>query len=530
MVLLENGRFYVPNHPNTTSMLVDKGLIRAIGQPGSDLQHLGQVSQRYDLKGKVVWPGLTDAHIHLTRYGLNLQIVNCDTSSRQECLDRVEQVASMARHNDWVIGHGWNQNEWPEGYGTATLLDAVSHNHPVYLTAKSLHAVWANTQAMEQAGIRADSYDIADGHIVRDASGNPNGIFLEAAGNLIAQAIPKPTSQEIELAILEGMRSLIRMGITSVHDFDSLDRLENYKRIAGEGRLRLHILKGIPPEDHQTALSSGLYSGMGNGLIHIGPYKFFMDGALGPHTAALLEPYNDDPANSGMLTHTSEEIVEISKMILSKASDLAIHAIGDRANQEAIEAYRTIRMNEATTGQKPARLRIEHAQLLSCGNLKDFKELDITASMQPLHATSDMNMVDRYWGDRKQLSYAWKSLLDNGARLVFGSDAPVESPNPFWGLHAAVTRQKVSDFPAKESWVPNQRITLQSALDAYTTNPAAISRVKSANGKLVPGSQADLILLEIDPFMIKAQELHQLHPSATMINGEWEWVDQEVEL
>lgn len=530
MILLDNGRFYVPDHPEITAMLIDRGKICAMGNKADDISLQGEVTHKYDLKNSVVWPGFTDAHIHLASYGLNLLTVNCETAGLQECLNRVDRAATQAALHAWVTGHGWNQNSWSEGYGTATQLDACSHDHPVFLTAKSLHAAWANTHAMQLAGIHAQTPDPAGGRIVRDACGNPTGIFLESAMDLITSIIPKRSGEELEHAILDGMKSLNRMGITCVHDFDALDRLDQYQQLEANETLTLRILKAIPPDDHQKALDSGFHSGTGSSLVQMGPFKFFMDGALGPHTAAMFDPYEDDPTNCGILNHTSEEVVRRCGTILKHGSDLSIHAIGDRANHEALQAFADIRRQEADNRQNPRNLRIEHVQLLHPQDLMAFKQYDISASMQPLHATSDMGMADAFWGERKQLAYAWKSLEQCGARLVFGSDAPVESPNPFLGLHAAVTRQRPDGSPSTNGWIPNQRIALRSALNAYTTHPAQAGKFKAVSGKLEPGSPADLMLLLQDPFLEKAQELHHIKPVATMFNGQWVWVDSGYDL
>jgi predicted amidohydrolase YtcJ len=320
------------------------------------------------------------------------------------------------------------------------------------------------------------------------------------------------------------------MGITGVHDFDHLDRLEYYQALEASGRLHLRILKAIPPHDHAQALAAGLSTGTGKGLIHIGPYKFFMDGALGPHTAAMLAPYQDDPSNQGILNHVAEDVVRLSQPVMASGSDICIHAIGDRANQEAIDAFQRLRILETASRSKPANFRIEHAQLLSPGNLSDFNRIGIVASMQPVHATSDMEMADRYWGSRSRFSYAWKSLLDHQASLIFGSDAPVESPNPFLGMHAAVTRQRTDGSPGLDGWIPDERISLKAALEAYTTGPSNLNGYGIKTGKLEPGYAADLIVLENDPFKERAQELHQIKPVATMFAGKWLWADQGIDL
>jgi predicted amidohydrolase YtcJ len=530
MILLENGRFYLPDHPNTTSILIEGGCIQAIGGSELGICHSTDITKRFNLKGRVVWPGLTDAHLHLSSYGLNLTQVDCETDSLQECLQRVETGAAKAQEDEWVFGHGWNQNNWQAGYGTAAQLDSVSHGHPVFLTAKSLHAVWTNTRAMQLAAVTQATHDPQGGRILRDAAGNPTGIFLEEADGLIRSVIPPRNKDEITQAIINGQESLMRLGITGVHDFDPLDRLEHYQRLEASGKLHLRILKVIPPNDHKNALESGLYSGIGERLVHIGSYKFFMDGALGPHTAAMLAAYDDDSTNLGILNHTAEDLVEKSQLILASGSDLSIHAIGDRANQEAIKAYHFIREQEKTVGREQARLRIEHVQLLSPENLQDFQKIDIHASMQPIHATSDMVMAEKYWGNRSQLAYAWRSLLQNNTHLAFGSDAPVESPNPFLGLHAAVTRQRPDGYPGPDGWIPEERISLKAALDAYTTGPSELSRYGINTGKLEPGFAADLILLDTNPFEERAQELHHIKPIATMFNGEWLWEDQGIDL
>jgi predicted amidohydrolase YtcJ len=530
MILLENGHFYVPDHPNTTCMLIDTGIIQAIGVSKQNISQSEAITQRFDLKGRVVWPGLTDAHIHLSSYGVNLALVDCETGSLDDCLNRVEKAAATAPEGTWVTGHGWNQNNWPEGYGTAAQLDSVSHGHPVFLTAKSMHAAWANSRAMQLAGISAATNDPQGGRIFRDVSGIPTGIFLEKAEGLIHSVIPQRTHNEITQAILKAQQALIKMGITSVHDFDPLKRLENYQELEVPDRLHLRILKAIPPDDHIKALEAGFHSGNGERLVHIGPYKFFMDGALGPHTAAMVTPYKDDSANLGILNHTAEDVIESCRPILSGGSGLTMHAIGDRAIQEVIKVYISIREEEKLTGRDRASLRIEHVQLLSPENLGDFQKYGIHASMQPIHATSDFEMADKYWGQRAELAYAWNSLLSHGAHLVFGSDAPVESPNPFRGLHAAVTRQRSDGLPGAEGWIPGERISLKAALEAYTTGPSELNLYGINTGRLEPGYAADLILLDTDPFMERAQELHRIKPVATMFNGEWLFEDQGVEL
>jgi len=378
--------------------------------------------------------------------------------------------------------------------------------------------------------VNADTVDPPGGRILRDTSGNPTGVFLEKAEFLIRKVIPKRSRTEILQAVNSAQASLLKMGITSVHDFDALDRLDFYRELESAGQLHLRILKAIPPEDHEKALTTGCTSGAGESLVHIGPYKFFMDGALGPHTAAMIAPYEDDPSNLGSLNYSAEDVVRICQKIVASGSNISIHAIGDRANQAAIDAFRQLRTQEKDNHRKPASFRIEHVQLLTPTNLMDFKQIGIHASMQPIHATSDMEMAEKYWGQRSRLSYAWKSILDHGARLAFGSDAPVESPNPFRGIHAAVTRRRADGSPGENGWIPEERISLKAALAAYTTGPSELNQYGINTGKLEPGFAADLIVLDVDPFMERAQELHQVKPIASMFAGKWLWTDQGIDL
>ena len=477
-----------------------------------------------DLKGRIVLPGLTDAHIHLEKYALGLRKVDCETDTIQECLRRVAERRRSASTAEWVLGHGWNQNVWQDGFGTAADLDKVSPGNPVYLTAKSLHAAWANTVALRLANITATTPDPADGKLGRNADGSPNGILYEGAMELVANVIPAPTSEQLSAAILEAQKSLWQMGITGVHDFDRRRCFVVLQDLRERDKLRLRVLKSIPLEDLPSAVSLGLRSGFGDEWVRIGGVKIFMDGALGPQTAAMIHPYDGYPESRGMLFMDSEELLEHGKTAVESRISLAVHAIGDRANHELLDAFAQLREYEQqiNLSQKPAlRHRIEHVQLLHPDDVGRLAQLGVIASMQPIHATSDMLMADRFWGDRSRYAYAWQLQLQHGATLAFGSDAPVESPNPFWGIHAAVTRRRIDGSPGVDGWYPQERISLMDALRAYTIGPAFGAGWEHDLGKLANGCLADLIILENDPFEIPVEELHNLRPCGVMVNGEW---------
>ncbi len=527
MLLLTADRIHTldPQQPAVEALLVSQGRILAAG-PAETLRQQFPRARHEHLEGCTLLPGLTDAHIHLRHYAFSLQKVDCETPTLAECLQRVAERARSLPPEGWVLGHGWNQNRWPDappgGFPDAAALDAVTAGRPAYLTAKSLHAGWANRAALRAAGITAATPDPAGGRIGRDSHGQPNGLLFEAAMNLMQAALPAPGPQETERAIRQAQPRLWALGLTGVHDFDRRDSFLALQSLHQRGELRLRVLKNLPVDLLDEALALGLRSGFGDDTLRIGGIKAFADGALGPHTAAMLEPYEDAPDNRGMLLLDAEEIFEFGRRAVAGGLPLSIHAIGDRANHEVLEAFARLRAWERENALPALRHRIEHVQVLHPRDARRLGELDIIASMQPVHALSDMEMADRYWGERARLAYAWRTQLESGARLVFGSDAPVESPNPFWGLHAALTRRRADGFP-EGGWYPAERLTLLEALRAYTVGPACAAGMEDRLGQLRPGFLADLIALPADPFALPPQELRDLRPVRVMLGGEWVW-------
>lgn len=476
-----------------------------------------------DLAGQTVLPGLTDAHVHLRNYAHGLENLACDTRTRAECIERVRERAAAGAPGAWIRGHGWRQNDWPEGFGNAALLDEAAPRNPVYLSAASLHAGWANSAALRAAGITAQTVDPPNGQIQRDERGQPTGILFEEAVGLIEDVIPHPSAEEDIAAIQAAQQDLWRYGLTGVHDFDRLRSFAALQTLRGRGELKLRVHKQLPVEALEYAVGIGLRSGFGDDLLRIGAIKAFADGALGPRTAAMIEPYAGEPENRGMLFLDAEELFEKAQQAARGGLKMSVHAIGDRANHEVLNAYEQLREFERAENLPALRHRIEHVQLLHPDDLKRLGQLNIVASMQPIHATSDMHAADTYWGERSQYAYAWRDQLEADAVLAFGSDAPVESPNPFLGIHAAVTRRRADGTPGAEGWYPQQRLTLAEALAGFTTGPAYAAGMESKLGRLAPGYLADLIVLERDPFRIDAHELQHLQPSAVMLGGEWVW-------
>ena len=518
---------------HASAILIAGGRIIAVGDRDKleSLAH-GKV-EKQDMGGRTILPGLTDAHIHIQHYALGLARVDCEAKTKAECLRRVAERVSHTKPGEWVLGHGWNQNEWlspsPSGRGargegewpTASELDAVAPNNPVYLTAKSLHAALANSFALKLANITRDSSDPKDGAIQRDAKGQVTGVLLETAMGLVADAIPETAINDIEQAIEKAQPVLWKMGITGIHDFDRRDSFMALQSLRAGNKLKLRVNKNIPVESVVQANELGLRTGFGDEWLWIGSVKAFMDGALGPRTAAMFRPYENEPENKGILNMDGEGLFEYCRKAADVGLSMTVHAIGDRANHEVLDAYEQLRQYETQKGLPHLRHRIEHVQVLHPDDAPRLAKLNVIASMQPIHAPSDMFAADRFWGDRSALAYAWRTQLNYGAPLAFGSDAPVESPNPFLGLHAAVTRQRADGSPCAEGWYPEQKLTLAEALSAYTLGAAYAANVEHRLGKLAENYLADLIVLDLDPFQMEPNDLLTMNAAATMLNGEW---------
>jgi len=524
MKVLYNANIYTQdsNKTKASALIISNGRIQATGSDAEIMAEVRPGWQTENMEGRTILPGMTDSHMHLEFYSQMLQTVACETPTRQELLQNVAAFAQKTPKGQWIWGFGWNQNVWPEGYGNASLLDEVAPDHPVFLSSKSGHASWANSLALKIAGISAQTPNPEGGVIMRDEAGNPTGILLEAA-DLVSKFIPPPTMEQQIEAVKFAQSTLHQMGLTGLHDYDTPALFQVLQKLDLEELLQLRIVKGIPVEMIDHAIAAGLRSGFGSEKLRTGSLKLFADGALGPQTAAMLDPYEGTTADRGIALLSKEQVFDIGRKAVMNGLSLATHAIGDLANRVILDGYEEIRNFEKQNGLPPLRHRIEHVQLLhpdDCGRLA---KMGIIASMQPIHATSDIYISDRHWGKRAAGAYIFKTLLDLGTHLAFGSDAPVETPNPFVGLHAAVTRRRADGSPNADGWHPEQRLTLQQALDGYTLGAAYASGQENRLGKLAPGYFADLIVLENDVFTYDPQEIHTIQPLATMVGGKWVW-------
>jgi hypothetical protein len=530
MILFHNANIYAPLNPGATAVVIAHGRFHAIGSDSEILDSFSNAEQIINLEGHTLLPGLTDAHVHLRQLTESMTMVDCETENLNDCLVRVETAAKQLPEDAWLRGHGWDQNRWKVGFGTKEQLDRVCGEHPAYLTAKSLHAAWVNSKALALAGVDSQAPDPPSGIIQRDDAGRPTGILLEAdAMSLIESIIPKPPIEEWVGKFKALFPELWKLGLTGVHDFDGFDCWQTLQSLRQNGSLKLRVRKNIPYDHLDTFINAGLRTDYGDDWLHIGGVKLFADGALGPQTAAMLKPYQGGD-DLGTLLLTADEIGEIGRQAVDNGLALTIHAIGDRANHVVLNAFKEIRAYEQKKNLLHLPHRIEHVQIINPSDLPRLAALDIIASVQPIHAPSDMNTADKYLGDRSKNAYAYRSMLDSGATVVFGSDAPVETVNPFYGIHAAVTRRRVDGTPKPEGWHPEEKLSLTEALRGFSHTPALISNRGRRLGKIAIGYRADFLVLEENPFAINSQDLWTLKPLATFIDGDCVYASEDLRI
>ncbi|MEO0562148.1 MAG: amidohydrolase [Chloroflexota bacterium] len=513
--------------PRASAIAIERGRIVAVGGDDEVLSLATTDAIREDLAGRTVIPGLIDAHLHWQWTSSAMHAVDVfEVPSKAVALERVAERVAETPPGEWIRGHGWAQDLWPDkAFPTAADLDVIAPHNPVYLIGKSAHVAWVNSAALRLSGITADTPNPHGGDLVRDTSGQPTGILLEApAMNLVQGIIPKLTPDQIADQMLVGQAKAHQQGLTAIHDLDDPDALAAFQILRERGKLSLRVNKYINKPYFEAALESGLRAGFGDDWIRIGGLKMFADGALGPRTAWMLDPYEGEPDNLGITVTEPAEMLDFAIRANLAGLPTAIHAIGDRAVREVLDIFEQVRATEAEHGipREARRHRVEHVQIIHPDDVARLAELDIIASMQPLHATSDATTADRYWGDRAALSYNARAQLDAGAVLAFGSDSPIEPFDPFAGLHAAVTRQR-PDGSLGEGWRTDACLTVDEALRAYTTGAAYAAGLEDRQGRLKPGYYADLVVLDADPYEIDPTQLHALTVIGTMVDGEWRY-------
>jgi predicted amidohydrolase YtcJ len=474
-----------------------------------------------DYRGKTMLPGLIDAHAHIFGLGEALMSVNLmGISSLEKSLDEVKAYAARYPTAAWVTGRGWNQTIWEENtFPTAIDLDRIIDNRPVYLGRVDGHAAWVNTLALEKAGITKETPDPPGGAIIRDENGNPTGILIDRAMNLVRELIPPANEDTYRMQLAVALNEIAANGLTGVHD-------------AGVNEQQFKIYKDFKRSQKLTTRVYGLISGSGeifdrlsaNGpvadsnsdMLTLRSVKLYSDGALGSRGAALKEDYADDPGNRGLLFESEDYFYEQIKKVSDAGFQVGIHAIGDKANHVILNAFERA---FASGVNADLRHRIEHAQIVTVDEIPRFAALNLIASMQPIHATSDMNMAeDRVGPDRILGGYAWRTFLTHGVVIASGSDFPVEPVNPFFGLHAAVNRTDHKGNPSG-GWFPEQRMTRAEALRTFTLDAAYAAHMENRVGSIKPGKWADFIIIDRDFFEIDSSDIWEIQVLETWVSG-----------
>ena len=500
--------------------------ILAVGTRDEVLKTKGPDTKIVDLGGRFLMPGFNDAHVHLAHAGQEKLSVNLvGTKTLDEFRDRVLAAVQKAAPGEWILGAGWDETLWPVKVPpTRWDLDEVSSGHPIYLDRVDGHVGVANTRALQLASITVASREPEGGKIDRDESGTPNGILRETAREAIRAVIPKPTHEQQQQAIELALADLASHGITSAQDNSSWEDFQIYEELEKEGKLTARISEWLPFDDSVESLNRKRNSHPAtDNLLHTGMLKGFMDGSLGSKTAALIEPYSDDPKNSGLPQYEPDKLNAMTKERVLAGYQIGFHAIGDKGGQMALDAFeqaeKAARENKVKgfDGGTDYRLRIEHAQVTTPAQILKFKELKVIASMQPSHLLTDMNWAESRLGPKRAPhSYAWAEFLKHGVVLAFGTDYPVEPVTPFRGLYAAVTRQNEK---GKKTYYPEQKISIEQAITAYTAGSAFAEFGEKQKGKLEPGMLADLIVLDRDITSVPPAKLLEAQVLRTVVGG-----------
>jgi predicted amidohydrolase YtcJ len=523
--VIENANGYTLNKEGElvqfTALAFDaQGKILAVGS-AADVSARAPGARRVDMGGKTLLPGLIDAHGHV--FGLGQMLTQLDLSQTTSLEGALKAIADYSRANagqGWLRGRGWNQENWKLGrFPTAADADTVVSDRPVWFERVDGHAGWANSRALAAAGITDKTPDPAGGKIVRDANGKATGVLVDAAQELVTKVLPAQTEAEGRVVLDRALGALAKVGVTSTHDAGlgvAEDRL--YRAYADQGKLtaRIYGMIGGTEGDFDALAKNGPLKTYGNDMYALRAVKLYSDGALGSRGAALIKPYSDEPHSHGLLFHKTAQMDAMMKKAMARGYQVNVHAIGDAGNHQILDIYQK---ELAATRSAAQRHRIEHAQVVTQADIVRFKTLGIIPSMQPTHATSDKNMAETRVGhERIKGAYAWRSFLHQGSRIACGSDFPVESPNPFFGIHAAVTRQDASGQPIA-GWYPNQAMSLKEAFRCFTLDAAYAGHAENSLGSLEPGKWADFIVVDQDLFKMPTYDIYKTGVLQTWVGG-----------
>jgi predicted amidohydrolase YtcJ len=517
-LMLLNGNIHTMNpwHPKAEAVAIKGSKIIAIGR-NSEVENLGRKNFKVmNLEGKTVIPGLIDCHTHFLSFAHGRRRVNLHKiSSFARVLSTIKSFSERLRSDEWLVGGGWDKNILgDESIFTRDVLDNIWSETPVVLQSKDHHVLWVNSKALKVVGISPSTSDPPGGKIERDPKGEPIGILKENACNLVWEKIPSP-STEISMGLLkEAQRIANSYGLTGIQNHDDPGAFELFQKLQAKGELTLRASFWIPIQDMDSAITKGLNSGFGNEFVRFAGVKMYADGSLGSQTALMFEPFEGSDNNLGIEATSQEELTVNSIKACRAGMGVAIHAIGDRAVHQSLNAIEESTKQTCVEGR--LRHRIEHIQLARPQDVERFNQLGVIASVQPVHAPADIDIAERYWGKRSKFAYAFKSLIDSGARVVFGSDAPIETLNPWMGIHAAVTRHRIGE---KESWHPEQRVTVADAVLAYTRGASYASYEENLKGSIEVGKLADMVILSQDILKIDPEEIPETKVECTILGG-----------
>lgn len=502
-------------------LVFDQGKVLGTGDAAA-LARQYPDARHVDGQGKTLLPGLIDVHGHVFRIGFRRgEAVVTGTQSLQDALGIINAYAQANPARQWLVGSGWNQVIWKLGrFPTAAELDTAVADKPMTLRRVDGHATWANTKALQLAGITRETPDPEGGRIERDAQGNPSGVLVDKAQVLLAKVMPPYTDEERRLSLASALDHFASLGLTAVGDAGAgVNEARIYREFADQKKLtaRVYAMIGDVADDYKALSTQGPLKGYADDRFNLRAVKLYADGALGSRGAALLEPYSDDHANKGLLFMDDATVQAKVKTALKAGYQVNVHAIGDAANRQILNAFEAAYKD---VGGVEQRNRIEHAQVVSLADIPRFKTLGLIASMQPTHATSDMNMAeDRVGKERIKGAYAWQTMLKQGTVIAGGSDFPVESANPFFGLHAAVNRTDHEGKPIA-GWHPEEAMTLTQAFRAFTLDAAYAQHQEKVIGSLEAGKWADFIVVDQDPFKIAPADLWKTKVLQTWLAGE----------
>lgn len=519
-IVIVNARVWTGDarRPWVDAVAIEGDRIRAVGT-SAEIMKLAAGARVIDAKGAMVTPGFSDTHTHFIDGGFRLASVQLrDARTPAEFVARIRTFATTQPKGTWIVGGDWDHQNWGGELPTRAWIDSITPDHPVFVTRLDGHMSLANGLALSAARVTRATADVLGGEIVRDASGEPTGLLKDNAADLVFSVIPEPSAAQNDGALDAAMRYVASNGVTAVHNMGSWSDIATFERAHAAGRLRTRIYAAVPLSSWQRLVEYvRSHGGTGDGWFHYGALKGFVDGSLGSHTAAMLEPFTDAPNDRGFYVTSNEDRYAAIKAADAAGMQLFIHAIGDRAIREQLDIFERVAREN---GPRDRRFRIEHAQHIAPSDVTRFAPLGVIASMQPYHAIDDGRWADKVIGpERAKGTYAFKSLLDAGAKVAFGSDWFVAPPTPLEGIYAAVTRRTLDGAHDPDGWVPQERITVEQALRAYTATAAYAGFEELERGQVKAGMLADLVMIDRDLTRIPAPEIRDAKVLLTMVGG-----------